>query len=471
MNDDSQPPAPQVDSAENAAPTLGSEPALPVGGGFFRLTDWLTCAFTSLASLAVYLSTLAPQVTLGASGIFSTGAFYGGVSHPPGYPLWTLYAWFFTEALPFSNIAWRVAVSSAFAGALTCGLLALMVSRGGALMLEGIAGFKRLPMQEEKWLCGASGYAAGMAFGLCDPFWGKAVIADVWALTMLLLCVVLCLLFRWFYAPQRRSYFIAACFVYGLTLTNSQALALAAPGLALITVSGKPALGRDGLFAISLLLALSVVADRFGAFPWILAGVTQTDLFGRNYIGGGILALLVSVALGIKTRKLFTEWKTVLASGCALGLGLSLYFCLPIASMTNPPMNWGYARTVTGFVHDLRRGQFERIRPTDSVARFAEQAGGYTKMACKGFGLIYLAPALVPFCFLRRMRGPDCRWLFGCAAVYFCLSLLVLFFLNPTLDKGSLEINSPFFSVSYLLLALWAGNGLTLTGSFLARRA
>ena len=43
--------------------------------------------------LAVYLLTLAPEVTLRYSGILATSAKYGGVAYPPGFPVWTLYSW------------------------------------------------------------------------------------------------------------------------------------------------------------------------------------------------------------------------------------------------------------------------------------------------------------------------------------------------------------------------------------------
>jgi len=461
MNNNLQP---AVGSDEKAGQSTGVSRDSDDRGRFFQRADWLSFGLTTAAALTVYLFTLAPDVTLERSGIFSTGAFYAAVPHPPGYPLWTLYAWLFTVALPFSNIAWRVGVSSAVAGALTAGVLALMVSRGGTMILEGIPIFKRPPGKEENWLRVVSGYVAGMAFALSDPFWYQAVVVETSTLSMLLLSLVLCLLLRWFHASEQKRYLIVACFVYGLTLTNSQALALAAPGLAMLVALANPALGRDGLVAITLLLGASFIAYLLGVFPWILAEVAQIDVLERVYIVGGIITLVISAGLVIRTRKLFTEWKTVVASGCALVLGLSLYFYLPLASMTNPPMNWGYPRTVTGFVHDLRRGQFERIHPTDNAGRFARQMGSYGKTVAGRFGLLYLAPALAPFCFLRRMRSQPRRWMLGTLAVYFCLSLVVVFFLDP-----SLGLNAVFFAPSYLLLALWTGYGLMLLGTVLAR--
>src|SRR6185369_7117256 len=121
----------------NKSPPIIVEPGVK---RFFQRTDWLSFWVATILALAVYMGTIAPDVTLGWSGIFSTGAAYGGVTITSGYPLWTLYAWLFTKLLPFSNIAWRVAVSSSVAGALTCGVIALMVSRGGALIVEGVRG-------------------------------------------------------------------------------------------------------------------------------------------------------------------------------------------------------------------------------------------------------------------------------------------------------------------------------------------
>src|SRR5438093_3854375 len=103
---------------------------------FFDRTDWLSFAVTTLAALTLYLVTLAPDVTLGSAGIFCVSGMYAGVGVPPGYPLSTLWAWAFIKLVPFGTIAWRVALSSAVAGALSCGLIALMVSRGGAAFIK-----------------------------------------------------------------------------------------------------------------------------------------------------------------------------------------------------------------------------------------------------------------------------------------------------------------------------------------------
>ena len=78
----------------------------------------------------IYYLTLAPELTLEDSGELVTGSYYAGIPHPPGYPVWTIYSWLWTVLVPVGNPAWRVALAQASAGALACGLLSLMVSRG-----------------------------------------------------------------------------------------------------------------------------------------------------------------------------------------------------------------------------------------------------------------------------------------------------------------------------------------------------
>src|SRR5438876_2952934 len=149
--------------------------SVPERVSFFQRVDWLAFGLTIVIVLTVYLFTLAPEVTLESSGIYATSANYAGIAYPPGLPFWTLYAWLFTKLLPFSNIAWRIAVSSAVAGALACGVIALSVSRGSAMLLEGLTGFRRLPPKEEAWLRVVCGGVAGMGFGFHGVFWGLAV--------------------------------------------------------------------------------------------------------------------------------------------------------------------------------------------------------------------------------------------------------------------------------------------------------
>src|SRR5437763_58163 len=67
------------------------------------------------------------------------------------------------------------------------------------------------------------------------------------------------------------------------------------------------------------------------------------------------------------TRKNKLTWEWLVTFGCGLlwFVGAGFYLYMALAGMTNPPMQWGYPRTVEGFMHALTRGQYEKTNPSD----------------------------------------------------------------------------------------------------------
>src|SRR5438270_9210725 len=132
------PAAPTPAPSGGGAQKPPSPPAIPAPAPLFRRVDWLTFLITFGIVVIGYFLTLAPEMTLEDSGELATGSFYAGIPHPPGYPVWTVYTWIWTRILPFGNVAWRVSVGVAVGSAMAAGLLALLVSRGSSLLMEGI---------------------------------------------------------------------------------------------------------------------------------------------------------------------------------------------------------------------------------------------------------------------------------------------------------------------------------------------
>src|SRR3989339_1781868 len=75
-----------------------------------------------LVSLTVYLATVCPTVYVGDSGEMITAAFFLGIPHPPGYPLFCLLGKALSF-LPLSTIAFRVNLEAVLFGALTVTIL------------------------------------------------------------------------------------------------------------------------------------------------------------------------------------------------------------------------------------------------------------------------------------------------------------------------------------------------------------
>ncbi len=461
MNGDTAKPAEAKTKSSPAPAGPIKIPGLPPP--LYRKLDWVTCAVTTLLVFIGYYLTLAPDLTLEDSGELAVGSFYAGVPHPPGYPVWTIYTWLFT-LIPIANVAWRVALSSAVAGALACGLLALMVSRGGSLMLESIADLKNIERRWESALCVISGFVAGMLLGFNGFMWSQAVIVEVYTLSVLSLMGVLCCLFRWIYAPDQRRYLYWAMFWFGICITNHQTLIVAAMGIEVAVLAAQPKLGRD-MFIGNSVLYLAGLALKAGGI--LTAFDTNPPLFIiYNLVGLGSIA--VATVSTFKTGRALTEWKPVFIMLALWILGALFYFYMPLASMTNPPMNWGYPRTVEGFKHALTRGQYEQTNPTSDPVRFASQLWMYAEGAIDEFSLVYLLLALIPFFFYRRMQKREQAWFIGLAAIWLCLAILLLVLLNPNTEKQSREQSRVFFTASHVLVSVGIGYGITLLGGLLA---
>ena len=99
--------------------------------------------------------------------------------------------------------------------------------------------------------------------------------------------------------------------------------------------------------------------------------------------------------------------------------GCAFYLYMPIASATNPPMNWGYAATKAGFLHALTRGQYEKMSMADPCAAlFGTQLWIFVRGLCRQyspvlcvFALVTLGTATV-WMFLRVLENArKYRWL------------------------------------------------------------
>jgi tetratricopeptide (TPR) repeat protein/phage shock protein PspC (stress-responsive transcriptional regulator) len=398
----------------------------------FRKIDWWTCGITALLIFIGYYWTLAPDLTLEDSGELAVGSFYAGVPHPPGYPVWTIYTWLFTVLVPFSNIAWRVALSSAVAGALSCGLIALLASRGSSMMLESIEELKGMDPRWENALCMVAGYVAGMLVGFNGFMWSQAVIVEVYPLSVLSLMGVLCCLLRWIHAPEQHKYLYWTFFLFGVCITNHQTLIVAAMGLEVAIVAAKPKLGRDFLLANSIVFLLGLALG--------IPSREQNFAVFVIFCLVGIASVAACVWMSVRTEGLFTEIFTATVAGLFWTAGALFNLFMPVASSTNPPMNWGYARTWEGFVHALTRGQYEKTNPTSDPGRFLDQMGMLLNGAVDEFNLVYLAIALIPLICLavlvfREGGSRHFVWLGGIGAGT-TLTFLIALRASNALAKG-----------------------------------
>jgi Flp pilus assembly protein TadD len=498
--------------AARASELAGRSPA-PLGS-LFRRTDWLAFLITFACVWFTYYLTLAPELTLEDSGELATGSFYAGIPHPPGYPVWTIYTWLWTVLLPIKNVAWRVALGEATSGAVAAALLALLASRGSSLLIQGIDELRLLSPRAEKLICLTAGCIAGMLLGFNGFMWSQSVIVEVYSFSVASLMLVLLCLLRWMYAPHQWKYLFLALFFHGICFTNHQTLIVAAMGIEVAIAAAHFRMGRylflgnSIIYIAGLILkqqhiltawdqhqAIFVIFNVVGvlslaSYVWFTFLTKETlPEFGLDaalasffilltlvpafgWVCGlfALIALAGLVLQALKTKSLGLEWLVVITCGlCWIG-GAAFYFYLPLAGMTNPPMQWGYPRTVDGFVHAFTRGQYEKTHPTDILhdpLRFLTQLAMLGDGIIEEFNWVYALIALIPFVFFFKLHKRERAWLVGITAIYFCLGVLLLILLNPPPDRAAQQLVRVFFTASHTIIALLVCYGIALTSAYM----
>ena len=405
-------PAP-ASAAKTAAPPPAQAPPPPL----FRPIDWWTLAIAFAIVWTVYFITLAPEVTLEDSGELTTGSDWAGIPHPPGYPFWTIYTWLWTVLVPFGNIAWRVQLAEASTAAMACGMLALMVSRGGSMLMEGIEELKGMTGKWEGAICMVSGVTAGLLMGFGSSMWFESVaINRISPFGVPCLMVVLVFLLRWIYAPHQRRYLYAAMFFFGICATIHQTLIIAALGIEIGIARCQVRLGRDLFLVNSLVWIGGLIAKANHLLPGLDAADPMIMII---FNAVGIASIVACVWLTIKTASIATELKAVLLMGLLWLAGASFYFYEPLAGMTNPPMEWGYPRTVAGFFEALSRGQYNKVVPTDifhDFHHFVIELKMLVEGVADAFSWVYMFFALLPLLFFFKMQKRERAWIVLVAA-------------------------------------------------------
>ena len=182
--------------------------------------DWLQASLVALALFALYAATSPRSVALEDDSLFVLSAYFLGIEHPPGYPLFTLIGHLFTY-LPFGSVAYRVHLVSALFGALSVGTLWLCARS----LIHG-----RLPA-----------YVAAFGLGLSPVFWSQSLIAEVYTLNTFFFLVLVYLGLqaapRSVQAPDGAAggVLLWMAFVFGLSLSNHWPLMLlAAPAFVVL---------------------------------------------------------------------------------------------------------------------------------------------------------------------------------------------------------------------------------------------
>lgn len=162
-----------------------------------------------LVSFFLYLKTTAPTVTFSDSGEFITTAYTLGISHPTGYPTWTILGHLLTY-LPLANIAMRVNLLSSIFGALTIMIVYLILIKLRCQMTIAVA--------------------TALIFAFSSTLWKVCVIAEVYSMYAFFSSATILGLLAWS-RQKKESLLYLSAFLYGLGLTNHLLIVLLLPAI------------------------------------------------------------------------------------------------------------------------------------------------------------------------------------------------------------------------------------------------
>jgi hypothetical protein len=143
-----------------------------------------------------------------------------GTAHPPGYPLYTMFNAAFVRIVPWGSVAFRANLLSAVFAILTC--------------LVAVAIFTRLGVRPVVAAGGAT------ALGLIPQLWHFALIAEVYALSILFVALVLASLLA-YDSTGRPVWLHAGLLIFALSFAHATSQVLLIPGLLLYLAVRRPA--------------------------------------------------------------------------------------------------------------------------------------------------------------------------------------------------------------------------------------
>ncbi len=430
--------------------------------------------FVFLASLGIYLKTMAPTVSFWDCGEFIACAHILGIPHPPGSPLFILIGRIFALIPLFDQIAARVNLISVLTSALTVWLGYLLIVK---LVSRWVKEDMGLWLRMGRYVGGMVG-SFFLAFSM--TFWSNAVETEVYGLSMFLMVLMLFLTLIWMdhkTSPKGDRLLILIAYLGLLSTGIHMTIYLIMPAVFLLIVLTDRQKLLDGRFWVTGLVLFLVIHS---VIPFLIA------------LG---IWLFVTLMFTLFDRR--KAWALCFLITCAGMVGYSTQLFIPIRSSLNPaidennPSDW---RSFKAFLERKQYGAESMIgRMFYRRGTWENQFGAKERMGFWGFfreQYMYKSLWFIPVFLgllgiweqIRRRKREGVVLLF---LVLACTVGLVLYMnfadgTRPDPESGGiirLEVRDRdyFFSPGFMFFALSMGLGafglIRTLGNFVERRS
>ncbi len=319
----------------------------------FNLWNRLTSLFVLAVAAFTYLMTIEPTASFWYCGEFIASSYKLEVGHPPGNPVFQLFARFFSMFADASHAALAVNAMSAILSAFTIFFLYLTTvflakrvvkpaADGTYSMSKAIAIF-------------GSGAVGALAYCFSDTFWFSAVEGEVYAMSSLFTAMVFWAMTKWYEQadePNSNRWIVLISFLMGLSIGVHLLNLLTIPALVFMFYYRKREGGNYSFREFVKIFAVSVVilaVILYGIIPYLPKTAAYFDLFFVNVLGLPFntgAAFFMILLLGLCFWGLFRTMKkqqvfanTVLLCFTVIVIGFSLFSIVIIRSCAKTPTN------------------------------------------------------------------------------------------------------------------------------------
>ncbi len=360
-------------------------------------------AILFLVSIILYALTFNPYVTFTDNGELASAAIKLGISHPTGYPLFTLLG-FVWSLLPImsSKIAQMNFLSSIFVATSSIFLfltIRLLITNFSYFQIinhqnKRKSNIERIPrkLSLENWQINTVSLITSLTYITALTIWEQALFFEVYSLQLLLVNLFFYFVLKAYFTDvlqdnkthQLNRFWLISTFILGLLLTNH-------------------------LIAIWLI----------PAFVWILLRDSNDSFNFKKLNTKNILTIII-----IGTITLF------------------LYAYLPVRSAMLPEINWGWVhRSFDKFLYHLSGKQYQVWMFSDSSVAISN-LGEFFALLPNQFGYLGLILLIFGFLFLYKNKS----------IFYFVIAILA-FNILYAMNYSIFDIET-YFVTSYTILML-----------------
>ena len=349
----------------------------------FNLWNRIVAAVVFVIAAVTYLSTIEPTASFWDCGEFIASSYKLEVGHPPGNPVFQLFARIFTIPVPPEKAAVTVNAMSGILSALTVFFLYLTTVFFAKRLV-------RFPVKPGMTSAGSdrpseysvaqaiaifgAGAVGALAYTFSDTFWFSAVEGEVYAMSSLVTALVFWAMCKWYEQadePHANRWIVLIALLMGLSIGIHLLNLLTIPAFVFMYYYRKNE-GKDlpfkqllGIFLIGVVIEFLLVFLFIPYLPKLAAFFDRIFVngFGLPYNSGSLffmVALLVlcfwALFYTLKKDKVF--WNTVVLCVTTLVIGFSLFSIVIIRSSVKTPTNEYQPDNAYTLVRYLSREQY-----------------------------------------------------------------------------------------------------------------